>query len=169
MSKIAPLAFGLIAALALACATTEKPKAKLAPAPSPAPAVAAAPAPSAGGSVSAGPAAPTLPIYFDFDSDQLTPSSQESLKQMAGYLAANAGSMLTIEGHCDETGSSEYNLALGDRRARAAVEYLEALGVTGTRLKSISFGEERPAVVGNDDAAHQKNRRGNYDLKAAAG
>lgn len=169
MSKISPLSLGLAVALALGCATTDKPKAKLAPAPAPAPAVAAAPAPSAGGSVSAGPTAPTLPIYFDFDSDQLTPASQESLKQMAAYLAANPAAVLTIEGHCDDTGSSEYNLALGDRRARAAVGYLEALGVASARLKSLSFGEERPAVVGNDDVTHQKNRRGQYDLKAASG
>ncbi len=163
------LALGLAAALALGCASAEKPKAKLSPAPAPAPAIAAAPAPSAGGSVKAGPTAPTLPIYFDFDSDQLTPSSQESLKQMAAYLAATPGAVLTIEGHCDETGSPEYNLALGDRRARAAVSYLEALGVAPARLKSISFGEERPAVVGNDDDAHGKNRRGQYDLQAARG
>lgn len=170
MTKIAALSLGLVAALSLACATTDKPKAKLAaPAAAPAPTVAAAPTGSQGGSVSAGPAAPTLPIYFEFDSDQLTATSQQSLKSMAAYLAANPGAALTVEGHCDETGSPDYNLALGDRRARAAVEYLEALGVATARLKSISFGEERPAVAGSDDASHQQNRRSQYDLKAASG
>lgn len=167
--KVAALSLGLAAALSLACATTEKPKAKLAPSTPPAPAVAMAPAGSNGGSVSAGPSAPTLPIYFDFDSDQLTKESQQSLTQMAAFLAANPAALLTIEGHCDETGSSDYNLALGDRRARSAVEYLEALGVATGRLKSISFGEERPAVAGGDDAANQQNRRGQYDLRPITG
>lgn len=166
MNKLALLTLPLAATLALACATTDKPKAATQKPAATAPALADASKGSVGGSVSAGPAAPAAPIYFTFDSDQLTGESQSLLKQMAGYLQANPTATLTIEGHCDETGSADYNLALGDRRARAAREYLEALGVQEVRLNSISFGEEKPAVAGTDDGAHEKNRRGQFDLKA---
>lgn len=165
MMKPALLSLPLAAALALACASTDKPKASSKPTVT-APKLAEAPKASVGGSVSAGPSAPAAPIYFAFDSDQLTDDGQQLLKQMAEYLRANPTATLTVEGHCDETGSADYNLALGDRRARVAREYLEALGVEEARLNSISFGEEKPAVAGSDDAAHQKNRRGQFDLKA---
>lgn len=158
------VSLGLVAGAG--CASAQKPKvaAKAEPAPAPAK-LAEAPRPASnGGSVSAGPEAPSSPIYFGFDSDQLTPESQQTLRQMAEYLKAHPGAALTVEGHCDETGSSEYNLALGDRRARAARDYLKALGVDDSRLKSISYGEEKPAVAGTDDAAHEKNRRGQFDL-----
>jgi peptidoglycan-associated lipoprotein len=161
-----------VAGFMLACSGTQKPKAtRAAEAPAaPAPqVVAAAPAPGSGGTVSAGPEAPSSPIYFEFDSDQLTDPSQKTLKQMADYLGANPAATLTVEGHCDETGSVEYNLALGDRRARAAREYLKKLGVDEARMNTISYGEEKPAVAGSDDAAHSKNRRGQFDLKAKQG
>jgi peptidoglycan-associated lipoprotein len=162
------LSLGLIGVFtaASACASAEKPKAARAPLQEPA-RVAEAPKPavSDGGSISAGPEAPSSPIYFAFDSDQITPESQQTLAQMADYLRAHPEARLTIEGHCDETGSAEYNLALGDRRARAARDYLKRLGIDDTRLKSISYGEERPAVAGSDEAAHQQNRRGQFDLK----
>ena len=166
MIKLTLLTLPLLATLALDCATTDKPKASTSGPTAPALKLAEAPKGSVGGSVSAGPSAPATPIYFAFDSDQLTEESQGALKQMAAYLQATPTATLTIEGHCDETGSAEYNLALGDRRARAAREYLEALGVADVRLNSISFGEEKPAVAGSDDAANQKNRRGQFDLKA---
>lgn len=169
MNKIVPaLAFAALCFTTVsACATTEKPKAQARAAPAGAAtapkktAVASAP----GGSVRAGLEAPSSPIYFAFDSDQLTIDSQHTLQAMAGYLKENPKAVLTIEGHCDESGSGEYNLALGDRRARAARAYLKALGVEDTRLKSISYGEEKPAVAGSDDAANEKNRRGQFDLK----
>ncbi len=157
------LSLALVAGLtAVGCSGAEKkttlPKseAKVA-ATAPAPAAPASP----GGSVSAGPEAPSSPIYFALDSDELTPDSQVTLKQMAEYLLATPKALLTVEGHCDESGSSEYNLALGDRRARAAREYLRKLGVEEARLNTISFGEEKPAVAGADE----KNRRGQFDLK----
>lgn len=161
---VAVVAGGLAAA---GCAEKQKPSAL----PKPEPTAPAAPAPEAapaspGGSVSVGPEAPSAPIYFAFDSDQLTAESQKTLQQMAEYLRANPKAVLTVEGHCDETGSSEYNLALGDRRARAAREYLKKLGVEDTRLNSISFGEEKPAVAGSSEDAWSKNRRGQFDLKA---
>jgi peptidoglycan-associated lipoprotein len=157
------LSLALVAGLtAVGCSGAEK-KTTL---PKTEPKVAAVtPAPAAptspGGSVSAGPEAPSSPIYFEFDSDQLTDQSQVILKQMADYLKAHPAAALTVEGHCDETGSSEYNLALGDRRARAAREYLRKLGVEEARLNTISYGEEKPAVAGADE----KNRRGQFDLK----
>lgn len=167
LAKHFTLSLALVAGLT-ASACSGKEKASALPKTDPKP-VAAAPAPKApvseGGSVSAGPEAPSSPIYFAFDSDQLTPESQVTLKQMADYLRANPTAVLTVEGHCDETGSSEYNLALGDRRARAAREYLKKLGVEEARLNTISYGEEKPAVAGSDDSAHEKNRRGQFDLK----
>jgi peptidoglycan-associated lipoprotein len=120
---------------------------------------------SIGGSVSAGPEAPSSPIYFAFDSDELTEESRRTLKQMAEYLRANPKAALTIEGHCDESGSAEYNLALGDRRARAAMKYLRDLGVDQVRLNTISYGEEKPAVAGSDEASRAKNRRGEFAVK----
>lgn len=157
---------------AVGCVSTEQAKARpLEPVP-------AAPAPAAvrlaekpkgavtdGGSVSAGPQAPSSPIYFSFDSDVLTSDSQGTLRQMADYLRSKPQAFLTVEGHCDETGSVEYNIALGERRARAARDYLKALGVPESRLRTISYGEERPAEAGNDEAAHARNRRGEFALK----
>ena len=153
----------------LACAEAQKPttmnRAKDPPPTAPAK-VAEAPKPVTDGvQVSAGPEAPSSPIYYAFDSDELTDEAQNTLKQMATYLKAHPTAHLTIEGHCDETGSEEYNLALGDRRARQARTYLKALGIDDVRLSSISFGEEKPAVAGTDDASLAKNRRGVFDLK----
>ncbi len=168
MRSLALASVAVSLTLASACAHDQKARAPLAgtaPAPAAAKVAKAAPARSPGATVSAGPDAPTAPIYFEFDSDQLTSDAQNELQQMATYLNAHAGAKLTIEGHCDELGSEEYNLALGDRRARAAVKYLKKLGVDPTRLNSISYGEERPAVAGDDDAARAKNRRGEFDLK----
>jgi peptidoglycan-associated lipoprotein len=162
-----------VMSLGIGCATTEKPKASLSKpvATSPAPVAKAEPQKPVtdGVSVSAGAAAPSAPIYFAFDSDALTPDAQTSLQQMAAYLKSNPKASLTIEGHCDETGSEEYNLSLGDRRARAARDYLKKLGVDEVRLNSISYGEERPAVAGTDESSHAKNRRGQYDLKIVPG
>jgi peptidoglycan-associated lipoprotein len=167
MMKLVPIV--LIAGLPLAACSgsqqAKKPDRLATKAPVTAPKVADKAPISEGGSVNAGPDAPNSPIYFAFDSDELTDESLQTLKQMAAYLKANPQAKLTIEGHCDETGSSEYNLALGDRRARAAVKYLKDLGIDDTRLGSISYGEEKPAVAGTDDSAHAKNRRGQFDLK----
>jgi peptidoglycan-associated lipoprotein len=108
--------------------------------------------------------APDKPLYFDFDSESLRPESQEMLKQLADYLKKNPAAQVTISGHADDTGTSEYNMALGDKRARAAREYLEALGIEPQRVQSISFGEEKPAVDGVDDSARSKNRRDEIDV-----
>lgn len=98
-------------------------------------------------------------IYFDFDKYDLKDSAKDILKAKAAILKKYAGWKMLIEGNCDERGTEEYNLALGERRARAAYEFLVVLGVPSSRLKIVSFGEERPAVAGNNETAWAQNRR----------
>ena len=98
-------------------------------------------------------------IYFDYDSFTLQPTARQSLERNATWLQANPAVRVTIEGHCDERGSDEYNLALGDRRARSVKTYLVMLGVAGERLTTVSYGEERPVVTGLDERAWAQNRR----------
>lgn len=98
-------------------------------------------------------------IYFSFDSHTLSPAAREGLQRNFAWLAANPAAKVQVEGHCDERGSGEYNLALGERRAKAAVQYLLTLGVASERLQSVSYGEEKPAVPGHDETAWEKNRR----------
>lgn len=98
-------------------------------------------------------------IYFGFDSSQLTSQAKATLKENADYLAKVPGSKIVLEGHCDERGTDEYNLALGERRARSAFEYLRSLGVTKERMSTVSYGESRPAEAGHNEAAWSKNRR----------
>ena len=102
------------------------------------------------------------PIYFEYDSVVLNAESSATLKKVAEYLGKNPMAAFTIEGHCDDRGISEYNIALGDRRARAAFDYLVRLGVPAARLKTLSYGEERPAVTGDSPEAWAKNRRGEF-------
>ena len=97
-------------------------------------------------------------IYFEFDSSTLGSESRDILENNAEWLKEDGARSLTIEGHTDEAGTSEYNIALGDRRARAAKEYIVALGIDASRIRIISFGEERPAISGDD----AKNRRGMF-------
>jgi peptidoglycan-associated lipoprotein len=98
-------------------------------------------------------------IYFDFDKYNLKPQYKEVLKEKAEILKNYPGWNMLIEGHCDERGTEEYNLALGERRARAAYEFLVILGVDSSRMKIVSFGEEKPAVKGHNEEAWAKNRR----------
>ncbi len=104
-------------------------------------------------------------IYFDFDSAQLLPKAQEVLKRKAEWLRAHPGARAIIEGHTDERGTVEYNLALGDRRAEAAKAFLVELGISPDRITTISYGEERPADPGHDEAAWAKNRRAQFVLE----
>jgi len=101
-------------------------------------------------------------IYFDFDQFTLSAESRQTLGENAKYLQANSGVQVVIEGHCDERGSDEYNLALGESRALAAKNYLVSLGVSPARLSVISYGEEKPAVMGADEDAWAKNRRAEF-------
>lgn len=98
-------------------------------------------------------------VFFAFDSSELSNQARETLRRGAQWLNANPAVQLRIEGHCDERGTREYNLALGERRANAVRNYLIALGVSGSRLDTISYGKERPAVLGSGEEAWAKNRR----------
>ena len=98
-------------------------------------------------------------IYFDFDSAALSESSRDTLKKDYELIKKNGAAKVEIEGHCDERGSDEYNLALGERRAKAALNYLVTLGIAPGRLSTISYGKEKPADPGHDEAAWAKNRR----------
>lgn len=99
------------------------------------------------------------PVYFDFDSYLLKADARETLTRNARWLAENKLARIIIEGHADERGSDEYNLALAEKRAIAARRYIETLGVNGNRLETISYGENKPAVSGHDEATWAKNRR----------
>jgi len=102
-------------------------------------------------------------IYFDFDSYVLSQTARDSLKKNAEYLLKkNTSVKIQIEGNCDERGSDEYNLALGEKRAQAALNYLVTLGVPAERLSFISYGKEKPADPGHDEAAWAKNRRDEF-------
>jgi peptidoglycan-associated lipoprotein len=101
-------------------------------------------------------------IYFDFDSADLSESARSALAKNAAVLAKESTAKIRIEGNCDERGSAEYNLALGERRAKAAQQYLSTMGVKPDRLSIISYGNEKPAVQGNDEAAWAKNRRDEF-------
>ena len=98
-------------------------------------------------------------VYFDYDSSELDSDAQELLQHQAAWLKQYNKASLTIEGHCDERGTREYNLALGEKRAQAVKNYLNGLGVSKSSLNTISYGKERPAVVGSNDAAWSQNRR----------
>ncbi len=99
-------------------------------------------------------------VYFDFDKSNIKPGEIKKLEEVAKRMAANfPGKALRIEGHCDERGTEEYNRSLGDRRALSVREKLAALAVNPEMLPTITFGEEKPADAGHDDAAFSKNRR----------
>ena len=103
-------------------------------------------------------------IYFDFDKSNLKPESQETLKKKAEFLRNNSSFALLIAGDCDNRGTEEYNLALGERRADSARQYLVALGISGDRIKTISYGELRPADPANNEVAWALNRRDTFKL-----
>jgi len=98
-------------------------------------------------------------VNFDFDSAELTESARSTLDRQSAFLSVNAGLMVVIEGHADERGTREYNLALGDRRATAVRDYLVAKGIDSARVRTVSYGKERPAASGSDEGAWAKNRR----------
>ncbi len=101
-------------------------------------------------------------VYFEFDRSGLTEQARGALDRNAEFLRANPSIRVRIEGHCDERGTVEYNLALGDRRAHSAKEYLVQRGIAADRLSTVSFGEERPADPGRDEAAYARNRRAEF-------
>jgi peptidoglycan-associated lipoprotein len=103
-------------------------------------------------------------IHFEFDSSTLTSEAQLTLKKKAEWLQNNSDAMTTIEGHCDDRGTNEYNLALGDGRATSAKNFLVDLGISASRLTTISYGEERPADLGQNEEAWAKNRRCRFTI-----
>jgi peptidoglycan-associated lipoprotein len=105
---------------------------------------------------------PLKEIYFGFDSFDLNPEARAILKTNADWLKANPSVRVEVEGHCDERGTNEYNLALGAKRAQSAKDYLVTLGIATDRLSTISYGEELPVCKENTEACWQKNRRGRF-------
>jgi len=100
--------------------------------------------------------------FFDFDSYALSSEAKGTLEQNAKQLKAATAGNVTIEGHCDERGTEAYNLALGEKRANAAKDYLVALGVSGSRINTVSYGKQRPFDDGHDESAWAKNRRAHF-------
>lgn len=98
-------------------------------------------------------------VYFGYDSSALTADAEGTLARQAAFLNANPALMVTIEGHCDERGTREYNLALGERRGSAARDFLLARGVDSARIRVVSYGKERPAVSGSSEGSWARNRR----------
>jgi peptidoglycan-associated lipoprotein len=115
---------------------------------------------------------PTLPqesgplqaVFFSYDSFELSEEARQSLQANADWLQNNAEAKVEVEGHCDDRGTAEYNLALGAKRARAAQDYLTTLGVPAERLSVISYGEELPVCTDSNESCWQRNRRGHFSV-----
>jgi peptidoglycan-associated lipoprotein len=101
-------------------------------------------------------------VHFAYDSFLLDSATRAQLEQNAGILKAHPTLHVQIEGHCDQRGGIQYNIALGDKRANAVRKYLDGLGVTDGQLSTISYGKERPLATGDDEASYAKNRRANF-------
>lgn len=165
---------GLTVALAVtimlgACSSTPVAPSAAAPAPTSAPAMPPAAKPAAPTPVAVAPVAPYLDpksplyqkrsIYFDFDQSTLKPEFTPVLEMHGKYLAAHSNVSIRVQGNTDEQGGSEYNLALGQKRAEAVARALKVYGAKDAQLEAISFGKEKPKAMGHDDAAHAQNRR----------
>jgi peptidoglycan-associated lipoprotein len=119
-------------------------------------------APSAQQPTMAGKESPLKDVFFDYDKSTIRDDVKSNLNEDLQWLNTNPTAQIIIEGHCDERGTSEYNLALGERRARAARDYLVAAGIDAGRIKIVSFGKERPFAMGHDEAAWKWNRRAHF-------
>jgi len=135
-----------------------------APAPAPAAAAPAAPAPRPAPKEFVAVAA-LKEVFFDFDKYDIRAEDAKTLDANAAWLKTNADNLLLIEGHCDERGTNEYNLALGERRAKATMNYLVSQGIQANRITIISYGEERPICTEKTEACWAKNRRANFLVK----
>jgi peptidoglycan-associated lipoprotein len=138
------------------------PEAAPTPAPTPAPATPQQPETPSTTLISSG---DFRPAFFDYDSYSLREDARAALDHNARLLRDNAGAQITIEGHCDERGTAEYNQALGERRAEAAKEYLVAAGIESGRIQTVSYGKERPFATGQDEASWQQNRRAHFVVR----
>ncbi len=108
-------------------------------------------------------------ILFEFDKYDVKSDYKSELKSIAEWMAKNSGAKLSIEGHCDDRGTNEYNLALGDRRAKAVKDYLVSLGVPAAKLQTISYGEEKPLCTEQTEDCWAKNRRAHFVVLGKAG
>jgi peptidoglycan-associated lipoprotein len=108
------------------------------------------------------------PAFFDYDAYSLRDDARTALDTNAKLLRANPKVTITIEGHCDERGTVEYNQALGEKRAQAARDYLVAAGIDGGRISIVTYGKERPFATGTDEASMQQNRRAHFVVRAAS-
>jgi peptidoglycan-associated lipoprotein len=134
--------------------------------PPPATAAPATPAPTARPAPKEFTAIPELkPIYFDFDKYDIRPADAKVLDANAQWLKSNDSQLVLIEGHCDERGTNEYNLALGERRAKSTMNYLVSQGVQASRITIISYGEERPVCTQHNEECWSKNRRAQFLVK----
>jgi peptidoglycan-associated lipoprotein len=111
-------------------------------------------------------ASPLKEVYFDFDRYDLRADARETLKANGDWLKGNPSAVVEIEGHCDERGTNEYNMALGAKRAQAAMDYLTTLGVAANRLSTISYGEELPVCQEHTEECWAKNRRDRFVIQA---
>ena len=109
---------------------------------------------------------PLKPVFFEYDMSDITEAGKAALDENAAILRKNGTWVITIEGHADERGTAEYNLALGERRAVTARAYLVSLGITADRLRTVSYGKEFPFDPGHDEAAYSKNRRAHFVITA---
>jgi len=116
-------------------------------------------------SYASGPANTSKVVYFDYDSFSVKPEFQTVIESHAQFMKANPRARLSLEGHTDERGGREYNLALGQKRADAVRQSLSLLGVGSAQIETVSFGEEKPAIQGNNEAAFSKNRRAEFFYK----
>jgi peptidoglycan-associated lipoprotein len=106
--------------------------------------------------------APMLPVYFDFDKSNVRADQKPRLEKNAEFLTKSKTTKISIEGNCDERGTNEYNMALGQRRAQSAKKYLANLGITVDRLNTVSYGEEKPLLMGHDEYSWAQNRRDDF-------
>jgi len=107
---------------------------------------------------------PLLPVYFDFDRSDIRADQKGRISGNADYLKGNPAVNLRIEGNCDERGTNEYNMALGERRAMSAKKYLVNMGIAAYRLQTVSYGEEKPLLYGHDELSWAQNRRDDFVL-----
>ncbi len=156
-TRVAVLAVLMVALLLVGCPKQPTPMG----APSPGAGAANPPAPQEFRAIEA-----LKDIHFDFDKYDIRPGDAKILVEDAKWLKANPNSLVLIEGHCDERGTDEYNLALGDRRAKSAVNYLAAQGVPASRINTISYGKERPLCKEHIEACWTQNRRAHFLIKA---
>lgn len=178
------LVFPLLMLTLLLTGCPKRPATSPVAAPAPTGAPSAPPAPGRveaqpSGPVTGGPSAPMTPplpqeframealkdVHFDFDKYDIRPGDAKILDENAKWIKANPNYLVLIEGHCDERGTNEYNIALGERRAKAAMNYLVAQGVTATRITTISYGEERPLCAEHNEECWAKNRRAHLLVK----